>query len=96
MLKSNFTTSTPLIEANNTKRPKSANKKSKKVWFWATECKYTVILNKVKSLEWKAVTQEKNEPKCNLYWIDVATIGERFKTIQPWQTINHFPGNICY
>jgi hypothetical protein len=74
------------------KRPKSA-KKAKKVWFWAPECKYTVILNKVKSIDWKLINQEKNEAKCNLYWIDVATIGERFKTIQPWQTINHFPGN---
>jgi len=82
----------PVTSAVVLKRPKSAAKKSKKVMFWATECKYTVILNRVKTINWKLVTSEKNESKCNVYWIDVATIGERFKSIQPWQSINHFPG----
>ena len=75
------------------KRPASgAKKKQKVVWFFATECKYSVILKRVKEIQWKCVIAEKNESKCNLYWVDVATIQERFKTIQPWQCINHFPG----
>ena len=77
------------------KRPKSAGKKAKKIQFWAPECKYVVIFDRVKKLSnWKLTTNEKNESKCNLYWIDVATIGERFKTVQPWQCVNHFPGAI--
>ena len=32
------------------------------------------------------------EQKVNVLWIDVATIHERFRNIQPWQIINHFPG----
>jgi hypothetical protein len=75
------------------KRPKSANRSKKKIQFWAPECKYVVILDRVKALSnWKLVTNEKFEPKCNLFWVDVATIGERFKTVQPWQCVNHFPG----
>ena len=35
---------------------------------------------------------EKREASVNVYWIDIATIHERFKTILPWQVINHFPG----
>ncbi len=41
---------------------------------------------------WKIEKNEKNELKCNIYWIDIASIQERFKSIQPWQIINHFPG----
>jgi len=71
---------------------KIVKKVPKKIWFWAPECKYIVILDKVNELGWKLVKVEKNESKCNLYWIDVATIHERFRSIQPWQMINHFPG----
>lgn len=75
-----------------TKRPKSGNK-GKKIQFWAPECKYVVILDLVRALpNWKLVSNEKLEQKCNLFWVDVATIGERFKTVQPWQCVNHFPG----
>lgn len=47
------------------------------------------IFSKVK---WKLVDDEKYESKVNVYWIDVATIHERFRMIQSWQIINHFPG----
>ena len=66
-----------------------------KVWFWAPDCKYQVILNNAKKLNWKLVRDERNEHKNNIYWIDVSTIHERFKIIQPWQMINHFPGMVC-
>ena len=35
---------------------------------------------------------EQAEAKSNVFWVDIATIHDRFKTIQPWQMINHFPG----
>eukprot|EP01033_Poteriospumella_lacustris_P012064 gene12064-8619_t len=41
---------------------------------------------------WKLVDEERLQSKVNLYWIDVALIHERFRTILPWQCINHFPG----
>ena len=63
-----------------------------KVWFYGIECKYEVILDNVKGIGWKIIMDEKREASVNVYWIDIATIHERFKTILPWQVINHFPG----
>lgn len=63
-----------------------------KVWFWANECKYDVILDNVKNVGWKLVHDERFESKANMYWVDVASIHERMRSMQPWQTINHFPG----
>jgi hypothetical protein len=78
-----------VVAAKQKQKKKKANTK---VWFWAAECKYEVILGNVRELGWKTVEDERCESKANLYWIDVAAIHERFRTIQPWQTINHFPG----
>jgi Tubulin-tyrosine ligase family len=63
-----------------------------RVWFWVDECRYSVIVDNVKGLGWKLVDEERHESKSNMYWIDVAAIHERFRSIQAWQTINHFPG----
>lgn len=51
-----------------------------------------VIVNAAKGLGWRIVTDEKQENSASVYWIDVSTIHERFRSIQPWQIINHFPG----
>ena len=75
-----------------TTKPKKKTKPNSKVWFWASECRYDVILNNVKGLGWRLIEDERNETKSNVYWIDVAAIHERFRSIQPWQMINHFPG----
>jgi hypothetical protein len=80
-----------LVPANKSGKQKK-KKSNTKVWFWATECKYEVILENVRKLGWRLVEEERNEQRSNLYWIDVAAIHERFRTIQPWQCINHFPG----
>ena len=66
--------------------------KPKKVWFWSPECKYDVVLDNAKETGFKLQDDEKQESKANLYWVDVATINDRLRTIQPWQVINHFPG----
>lgn len=60
--------------------------------FWAPECKYSVIMDVATEHGWKLVDEERLQSKVNLYWIDVALIHERFRTILPWQCINHFPG----
>lgn len=75
----------------------TTNKKKKtgaqtRIYFWAAECKYSVILDLVGELDWKLVEDERLQNRINLFWIDVATIHEHFKHIQPWQMINHFPG----
>ena len=70
----------------------SRKKSNSRVWFWANECKYEVILDKVRAMGWKAVEDEKYESKCNVYWVDIAAIHERIKVLQAWQVINHFPG----
>lgn len=75
-----------------TKDKPKKKKQSSRVLFWAPECRYSVIHDRVKEIDWKAVEDEKQESKVNVYWIDVAAIHERFRTIQPWQIINHFPG----
>ena len=49
-------------------------------------------MDNVKGVGWKIIMDEKKESTVNVYWIDIATIHERFKTILPWQVINHFPG----
>ena len=67
-------------------------KPRKKVWLWAGECKYDVILDTAKESGWKVQEDERNESKSNVFWVDVATINERLRSIQPWQMINHFPG----
>lgn len=67
-------------------------KPRKKIWLWAGECKYDVILDTAKENGWKVQEDERNESKSNVFWVDVATINERLRTIQPWQLINHFPG----
>ena len=43
-------------------------------------------------MSWKIVDDERLESRVNIYWVDVALIHERFRSIQPWQSINHFPG----
>ena len=77
---------TAIIAANRNKTAKG------RILFWSPECRYDVILNVVKQIGWKLMDDEKSEGKVNMYWIDIATIQERFRTIQPWQMINHFPG----
>jgi tubulin polyglutamylase TTLL6/13 len=67
-------------------------KAKKKIWFASNECRYSVILNAVKERGWRLIDGDKKDAKANIYWIDVAAIHERFKTILPWQVINHFPG----
>jgi tubulin polyglutamylase TTLL6/13 len=67
-------------------------KPADKVWVWGGEARYSVVLNKIEELGWKTIQDEKKESRCNLFWIDSATIHERFRNIQPWQMINHFPG----
>lgn len=71
---------------------KKRNKTNGVVWFWASECKYDVIINRVKQMGWKAIEDEKKEEKCNIFWVDVALIHERLRMAQPWQIVNHFPG----
>ena len=39
-----------VVEKNEKKRPSSGKKKQKHVWVWTPECKYTVILKKVKDI----------------------------------------------
>ena len=78
-------------KAASAKKP-AQPKPRKKVFFWAVECRYSVILDAVRDLGWRVVEDDKNESKSNVYWIDVAAIHERFRSIQPWQMINHFPG----
>ena len=50
------------------------------------------MLNAAKGLGWRLVSDDRVEGAVNVYWVDVATIHERFRTILPWQVINHFPG----
>jgi len=98
---SNKSTSNDITVTTKYKTKRIKLNGSNTVWFWAPECKYEVILNNVKIMKipkefgngnWKLIEDDKHESKVNIYWIDVSTIHERFRTIQPWQVINHFPG----
>jgi tubulin polyglutamylase TTLL6/13 len=74
--------------------PRSTRKAHTKVWFYANECKYEVIFDNVRKLEWKLVQDDgqTSESRANVFWIDVSTIHDRLRTIAAWQVINHFPG----
>ena len=52
-----------------------------KVFFWQSECKYSVIIDRVKELDWKLVEGEKYESRVNLIWVDVSTIHEHFRYV---------------
>ena len=67
-------------------------KPSDRVWVWGGEARYDVVLDKFEKLGWRVVEDERKEGRCNLFWVDSATIHERFRNLQPWQMINHFPG----
>lgn len=85
-------TNTTETSITTTKRKKKSAYSQSKVNFWASECKYSVILDTVNSLEWRLIQEERLSSKVNLFWIDVATIHEHFRSITTWQCINHFPG----
>ena len=77
----------------SSKQPVRANQPKKKLpWFWAPECRYDVIKMVAKEYGYKLQDDEKNESKSNMFWVDIATIQDRFMRISPWQTVNHFPG----
>jgi hypothetical protein len=76
------------IQVKTTKKKKPSDL----IWFWANDCRYSVVLDRVSSLGWVLIEDEKKETRCNVFWVDVSTINERFRTILPWQIINHFPG----
>ena len=80
-----------MISSKESKAKKKVDN-SKKVKFAASECKYSVITNVAKQIGWKLVNDDKKDASTNVFWIDIASIHERFRTIQPWQMINHFPG----
>jgi hypothetical protein len=52
-----------------------------KVFFWQSECKYSVIIDRVKELDWNLVEGEKYESRVNLIWVDVSTIHEHFRFV---------------
>ena len=66
--------STGSATAGNTSVPCNS-----KVYFLSSECKYSVILDRVKELDWKLVEGEKYESRVNLIWVDVASIHEHFR-----------------
>ena len=54
-------------------------------------------MNAAKAMGFRIVRGRRDSGKkevenCNVYWIDVATVHDRLRSIQPWQCINHFPG----
>lgn len=78
------------VDSTAVEKPKK--KKTVKPMFWAPECKYSVIMDVAQEYGWKLVDEERLQSKVNLFWVDVALIHERFRTILPWQCMNHFPG----
>ncbi|RLN55349.1 hypothetical protein BBJ28_00011367 [Nothophytophthora sp. Chile5] len=70
-------------------------RKDKKVSVNVTLCKYEVVRRVARARGWKLVTDEQPDGKpsvCNLHWIDVPDFLPTFKTLLPYQKVNHFPG----
>ncbi|KAE9041938.1 hypothetical protein PR003_g10686 [Phytophthora rubi] len=74
---------------------RTTRRKTKRVRINVTLCRYEVVRRVARARGWKLVTDEKPEAKpsvCNLHWIDVPDILPTFKTLLPYQKVNHFPG----
>ncbi|OWZ23263.1 Tubulin polyglutamylase [Phytophthora megakarya] len=74
---------------------RTSKRKSKRVRINVTLCRYEVVRRAARARGWTLVTDEKPEGKpsvCNLHWIDVPDILPTFKTLLPYQKVNHFPG----
>ena len=72
-------------------KPKK-KKRTQRVIFYAADCWYSVVKERVKQLGWKTVEDEKLDSKANLFWVDCSKLHDRLKILQPWQVMNHFPG----
>ena len=72
-------------------KPKK-KKRTQRVIFYAADCWYSVVKERVKQLGWKTVEDEKLDAKANLFWVDCSKLHDRLKILQPWQVMNHFPG----
>uniref|UniRef100_A0A7S2L6Q4 Tubulin--tyrosine ligase-like protein 9 n=1 Tax=Leptocylindrus danicus TaxID=163516 RepID=A0A7S2L6Q4_9STRA len=54
-------------------------------------CKYEVVRRCAEQKKWKLLQQSQRQ-NANVIWVDTSNICDYFHGIQPWQTINHFPG----
>lgn len=61
----------------------------RKVTLCTVDSRYDVILEAAKACGMRVVAHD--DDGCNIYWLDVSTIHERFSRLEPWQRINHFP-----
>ncbi|RHY08172.1 hypothetical protein DYB34_003438 [Aphanomyces astaci] len=74
---------------------KRSSTKEKKIKINMTLAKYEVIKKIARDRGWKQITDETDKvglAGCNLHWIDVPDFVNTFKTMQPFQKVNHFPG----
>ncbi|KAF4127470.1 Tubulin-tyrosine ligase family [Phytophthora infestans] len=74
---------------------KTSKRHIKRVRINVTLCRYEVVRRVARARGWKLVTDDKPEGKpsvCNIHWIDVPDILPTFKTLLPYQKVNHFPG----
>ena len=84
----------PAAEAPRRRR---RGRKTGEVTFCTVDCKYECVREAAQAQGWRLVgdsersTEEEIE-SCNVYWVDVASIGERMAKLRPWQRINHIPG----
>lgn len=79
------------IEENDTTQSSSqAQATQRKVTLCTVDSRYDIVLEAAKVCGMRVVTHD--DDGCNIYWLDVSTISERFSRLEPWQRINHFPG----
>jgi len=62
----------------------------RRVTLCTVDSRYDVVLEAAKVCGMRVVAHD--DDGCNIYWLDVSTISERFNRLKPWQRINHFPG----
>ncbi|CAK4666438.1 hypothetical protein LEN26_015124 [Aphanomyces euteiches] len=78
-------------KSRKSKRPP----KEKKIKINMTLAKYEVIKKIARDRGWKQITDDSDKSalaSCNLHWIDVPDFLNTFKTMLPFQKVNHFPG----
>jgi len=76
--------------AETTKKTTHQALTRRRVTLCTVDSRYDIITEAAKTCGMRVVGH--NDDGCNIYWLDISTISERFSRLEPWQRINHFPG----
>lgn len=84
-----------MSDAEATSKRATRRTKERKVRVDLTLCRYEVVRKVVRDRGWTIVSDEEDTrgaAACNLHWVDVPEVANKFTALLPYQKLNHFPG----